>query len=559
MRSRTQHSSINRRIGLLLTIVVSASFGATLLAAAASSTPKRAPMNATTTSALLSLGKPATASSSASSYPASRADDGSKTTRWAAGSVTYPQWWTVDLGAVKSLSSVKIAWYAADSRKYGYQIAVSNDNVSFTTVVDKSSNTVSGTTSDAMVTSARFVRVTLTGVTRAGLWPSIYEVSVFGTDAAPTPTPMPTSTPTPTPTSTPTLTPTPTDTPTPTPTVTPTPTSTPTPTPTATTGAFTVTDDTVYGKITAENAVIRVVWGYKLLASEYNNRGGGSIYGLFDKVTDPGCEHNLVQLIAYGSGGSSPSHAGIGGLGATKASVNFVSGAITEVNSKGKLLSKSVQTLSDGSLLVDFTFQVSDPTGVPQYDVTKSWTVQPDGTILLHVSWLWLVSTQVNDPNYNFAVSRDYGWQRAGWFGHDWTTTLCNGPLANGWIDTDNKWVYDTAIATEADKDYGTKHVQQYRLDGAPTGTVLTIAINPGGGGYESSGLFNFGYNEWFPVDGTKAVQEITGELSNYKTAAYAHELRWGSWYSNDGGSTRFRPIAAQTTWSDDFTISLTH
>jgi hypothetical protein len=557
MRSNTPQSKINRRIGLLLTIVVSGFIGTALLAAAAGSTPKRAPMNAAVTSAPISLNKPATASSSVGAYPPSRANDGSTTTRWAAGSVTYPQWWTVDLGAVKSLSSVRIAWYKADGRVYGYNIAVSNDDASFTMVVDKSGNTVSGTTSDVVAVDARYVRVTLTSVTRTGLWPSINEVSVFGTDVAPTPTPTPTPTITPTPTPTPTETVTPTPTPTPTPTETITP--TPTPTPTATAGAFTVTDDTVYGKITAENALIKVIWGYKLLSSEYNNRGGGSIYGLYDKVTDPNLQHNMVQLIAYGSGGSSPSHAGIGGLGATKVSVNLISQAITEVNSKGKLLSKSMQTLADGSLLVSFTFQVSDPTGVAQYDVTKSWTVQADGTILLHVTWLWLVSTQVNDPNYNFAVSRDYGWQRAGWFGHDWTTTLCGGPLANGWTDSDNKWVYDTAIATEADKDYGTKHVQQYRLDGAPTGTILTIAINPTGGGYESSGLFNLGYNEWFPVDGAKAVQEITGEFSNYRTAAYAHEFRWGSWYSNDGGSTRFRPIAAQTTWSDDFTISLTH
>ncbi len=320
---------------------------------------------------------------------------------------------------------------------------------------------------------------------------------------------------------------------------------------------FVVTDDPATGKIAAENSIIKVVWGYRPLTSEFNNRSGGCIYGLFDKITDPGSRRNLVQLIDYGSGGSSPSHAGVGGLGATKAYVDYSTKAITEVGTKATLLSETTQTLADGSLIVSFTYQVNDVNNVPQYQIAKTWTLQQNGKILLHATWLWLVTTKVNDPNYNFAVSRDYGFKRAGWFTHQWSPLTCGGAGSNGWTDPDDAWVYDNSVTAEADKDIGTKHVQRYRLDGAPTGTRLTVAVNPDGGGYESTGLFAFGYDSWVAVDGAGATQQITGEFSNYHTNAYGYELRWGSWYSNDGGSTRYRQVAAQTSWSDDFTITL--
>jgi hypothetical protein len=320
-----------------------------------------------------------------------------------------------------------------------------------------------------------------------------------------------------------------------------------------------VTDDPATGKIVAENSLIKVVWGYRPLSSEFNNRSGGSIYGLFDKVTDPGLQHNLVQLIDYGSGGSSPSHAGVGGLGATKAYVNNSTRAITEAGTKATLLAETTNMLADGSLEVSFTYRVNDANNVPQYQIAKTWTLQQSGKIMLHTTWLWLVTTQVNDPNYNFAVSRDYGFTRAGWLTHQWSPVTCGGPGSNGLTNLGNTWVNDSSVATEADKDIGTKHVQKYRLDGAATGTKLTVAINPDHGGYESSGLFKFGYDAWAAVDGAGATQEITGEFSNYHTNAYGYELRWGSWYSNDGGSTRYRQVAAQTTWSDDFAILLSH
>jgi glucosylceramidase len=165
---------------------------------------------------LLSQGKPATASSFQAGNEVAKGNDGSLTTRWAASSAAFPQWWMVDLGASNSLNRVDINWYSSATRSYKYKIEVSTDNVTFTTVVDKTGNTATGDTSDSFSVTGRYVRITVTG-TSAG-WASAYEFKVYSTSGA-TPTPGPTATPTPTPTGPPaTATPTPTPGPTATPT-----------------------------------------------------------------------------------------------------------------------------------------------------------------------------------------------------------------------------------------------------------------------------------------------------------------------------------------------------
>jgi hypothetical protein len=127
---------------------------------------------------LLSQGKPATASSFQAGNEVAKGNDGSLTTRWTASGATFPQWWKVDLGASYSLSTVGINWYLSASRSYKYKIEVSADNVTFTTVVDKTGNTATGDTSDSCSATGRYVRITITGAS-AG-WASAYEFKVFG-------------------------------------------------------------------------------------------------------------------------------------------------------------------------------------------------------------------------------------------------------------------------------------------------------------------------------------------------------------------------------------------
>jgi hypothetical protein len=73
---------------------------------------------------LLSQGKAATASSFQAGNEVAKGNDGSLTTRWAAGSAAFPQWWKVDLGASNSLNRVDINWYSSATRSFKYKIEV---------------------------------------------------------------------------------------------------------------------------------------------------------------------------------------------------------------------------------------------------------------------------------------------------------------------------------------------------------------------------------------------------------------------------------------------------
>jgi hypothetical protein len=131
---------------------------------------------------LLSKNKSISASSNEAGNVPSNAVDGSMSTRWAASSISYPQWIKVDLGAIKSIGRCDIAWYSTGTaRAYKYQIAISNDNSNFTTIIDKSSNTTPAfNTSDNIRQTGRWVRINITGST-AG-WASLFEMQVYGKD-----------------------------------------------------------------------------------------------------------------------------------------------------------------------------------------------------------------------------------------------------------------------------------------------------------------------------------------------------------------------------------------
>ena len=128
----------------------------------------------------------------ASSYLAgdipSLGNDGSLTTRWSASGPSFPQWWQVDLGTNRIFSGIAIDWYNSGSQAYGYQIAVSTDGTNFSTVIDKSSNTTFGNTTNSISALARYVRITVTGSTPSGADASFYECQVYGAAIASNPT-----------------------------------------------------------------------------------------------------------------------------------------------------------------------------------------------------------------------------------------------------------------------------------------------------------------------------------------------------------------------------------
>ena len=127
--------------------------------------------------AVISQGRPATASSSESAgMSAAQAVDGNAGTRWSS-LFTDPQWIRVDLGATATITQVTLTWEAAYARSF--QIQTSTNDSTWTTV--HSTTTGTGGTQVIPVTGAgRYVR--MLGTARATAYGySLWEFQVHGT------------------------------------------------------------------------------------------------------------------------------------------------------------------------------------------------------------------------------------------------------------------------------------------------------------------------------------------------------------------------------------------
>ncbi|WP_160495766.1 discoidin domain-containing protein [Paenibacillus dendrobii] len=140
------------------------------------------PISATTLSGVISDGKTATASSFQTGNDIGNANDGNAGTRWAAVTNSYPQWWKVDLGSTMNMTKLESYWYNSASypRYYQYKIEGSNDDVTYTTILDRTNNTTQGLTTDTFDATYRYVRVTITGSNYSGGSASSYEFKVYG-------------------------------------------------------------------------------------------------------------------------------------------------------------------------------------------------------------------------------------------------------------------------------------------------------------------------------------------------------------------------------------------
>ncbi|WP_232243316.1 discoidin domain-containing protein [Paenibacillus sp. GSMTC-2017] len=142
--------------------------------------------NATTLSsspvgANLALNKPATSSSTeGTGFEASKAFDGSSSTRWASVEGVDPQWIYVNLGSSQSVNKVKLNWEAAFAS--GYTVQLSNDSgtpANWTTVF--STTTGNGAIDEITfpAQNAKYVRVN--GTTRGTAYGySLWDFEVFG-------------------------------------------------------------------------------------------------------------------------------------------------------------------------------------------------------------------------------------------------------------------------------------------------------------------------------------------------------------------------------------------
>jgi glucose/arabinose dehydrogenase len=132
-------------------------------------------------------GRPASASSvegnpDNANLVASKAVDGSGTTRWASekGGLAWPatdQWWQVDLGSSRQVDRVEIDWEAAYASKY--KVQTSTDGVNFTLAADETATAAGTRATTFSARQARYVRIQ--GVERGTTFGiSFWEARVLG-------------------------------------------------------------------------------------------------------------------------------------------------------------------------------------------------------------------------------------------------------------------------------------------------------------------------------------------------------------------------------------------
>jgi hypothetical protein len=126
----------------------------------------------------LAQARSATASSKQSGNEVAHGNDGVPATRWCADNDSLPQWWRVDLGSERLLTSFSVHWEHGD-RAYSYLIETSSDDALFTTRVSNTATGLLQTADFPANTHARYVRITVTGAAPAG-WASFYEFSLLG-------------------------------------------------------------------------------------------------------------------------------------------------------------------------------------------------------------------------------------------------------------------------------------------------------------------------------------------------------------------------------------------
>jgi hypothetical protein len=117
-----------------------------------------------------------------------KVNDNDINTRWANNGVG--SWIRLDLGSIKNVCSVGIAWYKGYERYYNFVISTSTDGNTFIPIPSTSSGGTTLASERYMIppyaANARYVKVTVNGNSdpNSGTWASITELDVFGSSTA---------------------------------------------------------------------------------------------------------------------------------------------------------------------------------------------------------------------------------------------------------------------------------------------------------------------------------------------------------------------------------------
>jgi LPXTG-motif cell wall-anchored protein len=109
--------------------------------------------------------------------------DGDPETFWCAMDGSFPQWYTVDLGAEYEISAVEATLYDVDT-PWKYMIEGSTDNENWTLLADKTADGVETQyTKETVSGKYRYIKITVTYVDN-GHWAAFTEVNVIKADGA---------------------------------------------------------------------------------------------------------------------------------------------------------------------------------------------------------------------------------------------------------------------------------------------------------------------------------------------------------------------------------------
>lgn len=198
-----------------------------------------------------------------------------------------------------------------------------------------------------------------------------------------------------------------------------------------------ISEDTIHGRITVETPDIKGVWHYKALPSENYCQGGGNLFQLYYKPTDPEMTSNLVNyaqdhgLMNWGNERATGRWMGIGGIGSTDmysadlppadSGTYRYADLFSDNNAGGELEYHNVSYDENGNAILTFSFKVKNSSnGTEWYRVVKTWTIEPDSKIHLDVDWTILRSGYFSEPTVHNIWDGDMKWDRWVKYGSDW-------------------------------------------------------------------------------------------------------------------------------------------
>ncbi|PTN07450.1 family 43 glycosylhydrolase [Mangrovibacterium marinum] len=114
------------------------------------------------------------------SYSPTFATDDNNGTMWKAASCALPQSLVVDMGKEQAIERI-FTQFEYPTFYYQYKLEVSSDSVEWKLFSDQTANKTSGSPMiDDGNATARFIRITVTGTEKAGMFPAIWNVKVYG-------------------------------------------------------------------------------------------------------------------------------------------------------------------------------------------------------------------------------------------------------------------------------------------------------------------------------------------------------------------------------------------